>query len=227
MLLFVCIGKSGVHLDWRRRLRVALGAAKGIAYLHELADPPIVHGDIKSSNVLLDENLNAKVSDFGLSKSLGADGKGHITTQVKGTMNIQVFLPISVIIELITGKRPLERGRYIVREVKALLDPSNDLSNVKSLLDPSLGLTTSVGGFEQYINLALRCVDENSADRPTMSEVVSWLEKIMQQAGVDPSSASNSLSVVGSTGTPVRHPYQDDASFDYSGNAAYPRIEPK
>ncbi|KAJ4766781.1 Leucine-rich repeat protein kinase family protein [Rhynchospora pubera] len=235
-------GKSGVHLDWRRRLRVALGAAKGIAYLHELADPPIVHRDIKSSNVLLDENLNAKVSDFGLSKSLGADGKGQITTQVKGTMGYldpeyymtqqltdksDVYSFGVLLLELITGKKPLERGRYIVREVKALLDPSNDLSNLKSLLDPSLDLTTSVGGFDQYINLALRCVDENSADRPTMSEVVNWLEKIMQQAGVNPSSASNSLSFVGSSGTPVRHPYQDDVSFEYSGDAAYPRIEPK
>lgn len=81
-------GKSGVRLDWRRRLRVVLGAAKGIAYLHELADPPIVHRDIKSSNVLLDERLNAKVADFGLSKPLGEDGRGQVTTQVKGTMVI-------------------------------------------------------------------------------------------------------------------------------------------
>ena len=81
-------GKSGVRLDWRRRLRVVLGAAKGVAYLHELADPPIVHRDIKSSNVLLDERLNAKVSDFGLSKPLGEDGRGQVTTQVKGTMVI-------------------------------------------------------------------------------------------------------------------------------------------
>ncbi|KAF7028047.1 hypothetical protein CFC21_040024 [Triticum aestivum] len=79
-------GKSGVRLDWKRRLRVILGTAKGIAYLHELADPPIVHRDIKSSNVLLDERLNAKVSDFGLSKLLGEDGRGQVTTQVKGTM---------------------------------------------------------------------------------------------------------------------------------------------
>jgi serine/threonine protein kinase len=82
----LCSGKSGVRLDWKRRLRVVLGAAKGIAYLHELADPPIIHRDIKSSNVLLDERLNAKVSDFGLSKLLGEDGRGQITTQVKGTM---------------------------------------------------------------------------------------------------------------------------------------------
>lgn len=102
MLLFVCIGKSGVHLDWRRRLRMALGAAKGIAYLHELADPPIVHRDIKSSNVLLDENLNAKVSDFGLSKSLGVDGKGQITTQVKGTM-VRYFSIFLCFILLVCG----------------------------------------------------------------------------------------------------------------------------
>nr|CAD1836956.1 unnamed protein product [Ananas comosus var. bracteatus] len=79
-------GKSGIRLDWRRRLRIALGAARGLAYLHELADPSIVHRDIKSSNILLDHHLNAKVSDFGLSRQLSGDGKGHITTQVKGTM---------------------------------------------------------------------------------------------------------------------------------------------
>lgn len=73
-------------MDWRRRLRIALGAARGLAYLHELADPSIVHRDIKSSNILLDHHLNAKVSDFGLSRQLSGDGKGHITTQVKGTM---------------------------------------------------------------------------------------------------------------------------------------------
>jgi serine/threonine protein kinase len=84
-----------VRLDWRRRLRVVLGAAKGIAYLHELADPPIVHRDIKSSNVLLDDRLNAKVADFGLSKPLGEDGRGQVTTQVKGTMVIHSFSFIS------------------------------------------------------------------------------------------------------------------------------------
>lgn len=75
---------------------MALGAAKGISYLHELADPPIVHRDIKPSNCLLDENLNAKVSDFGLSKSHGVDGKGLITTQVKGTM-VRYFSLFSVL----------------------------------------------------------------------------------------------------------------------------------
>ena len=68
---------------------MALGAARGLAYLHELANPPIIHRDIKSSNILLDERLNAKVADFGLSKPMGDSETGHlthVTTQVKGTM---------------------------------------------------------------------------------------------------------------------------------------------
>lgn len=68
---------------------MALGAARGLAYLHELANPPIIHRDIKTSNILLDERLNAKVADFGLSKLMGDSEAGHlthVTTQVKGTM---------------------------------------------------------------------------------------------------------------------------------------------
>ncbi|EOY26367.1 Leucine-rich repeat protein kinase family protein isoform 3 [Theobroma cacao] len=81
-------GKSGIRMDWTRRLKIALGAARGLAYLHELANPPIIHRDIKSTNILLDERLNAKVADFGLSKPMGDSERGHVTTQVKGTMGL-------------------------------------------------------------------------------------------------------------------------------------------
>ena len=65
---------------------MALGAARGLAYLHEFANPPIIHRDIKSNNILLDESLNAKVSDFGISKPMADNESSHVSTQVKGTM---------------------------------------------------------------------------------------------------------------------------------------------
>ena len=79
-------GKSGIRFDWIQRLKAALDTARGLAYLHELVNPPIIHRDIKSTNVLLDDRLNAKVADFGLSKLMVDDEKDHVSTQVKGTM---------------------------------------------------------------------------------------------------------------------------------------------
>ncbi|XP_015697764.1 leucine-rich repeat receptor protein kinase HPCA1-like [Oryza brachyantha] len=233
-------GKSGVRLDWRRRLRVVLGAAKGIAYLHELADPPIVHRDIKSSNILLDTNLHTKVSDFGLSKPLNQDARGQVTTQVKGTMGYldpeyymtqqlteksDVYSFGVLLLEVITARKPLERGRYVVREVKGTADRSKDLCGLHELLDPMLG-PTSLAGFEQYVDLALRCVAEAGMDRPPMSEVVTEIEKIMKVAGMNPAdSASNSLSY---NSRSPRHPYNGESQFDYSGGIpSSSRVEPK
>ncbi|XP_018452299.1 leucine-rich repeat receptor protein kinase HPCA1-like isoform X2 [Raphanus sativus] len=203
-------GKNGIRLDWTRRLRIALGSSKGLAYLHELADPPIIHRDIKSNNILLDESLNAKVADFGLSKLVGDPEKNHVTTQVKGTMGYldpeyymtnqlteksDVYGFGVVMLELLTGKSPIVGGKYVVREVKAKMDKSRNLYDLQELVDTTIIANSgNLNGFEKYVDLALRCVEQEGVKRPSMGEVVKEIENIMQLAGLDPTidSAANS-----------------------------------
>ncbi|XP_030940287.1 probable leucine-rich repeat receptor-like protein kinase At5g49770 [Quercus lobata] len=198
-------GKSGIKLDWMRRLKVALGAARGLAYLHELANPPIIHRVIKSANILLDEHINAKVADFGLSKPMGDDEKDHVTSQVKGTMGYldpkyymtqqlteksDVYSYGVVMLELVTARMPIERGKYIVRVVQMAMDKTKVLYNLHEILDPAIGLQTSLKGLEKFVDLAMSCVEESGANRPAMSDVVKEIENIMQIAGLNPNAES-------------------------------------
>ncbi|CAI9293028.1 unnamed protein product [Lactuca saligna] len=242
-------GKSGIHLDWKRRLRIALGSAKGIAYLHELADPPIIHRDIKSTNILLDENLTAKVADFGLSKLVSDSEKGHVSTQVKGTLGYldpeyymtqqltdksDVYSFGVVMLELITAKQPIVKGKYIVREVRLAMDKTDEEEyGLRELIDPNLEDTTFLIGFGRFIQLAMQCVEESAADRPTMSNVVKALESILTSDGL--CTNSDSASSLGSVGGAPKHPYNEGElkrntsnAFDYSGGYNITtKIEPK
>ncbi|KAK7306601.1 hypothetical protein VNO77_44550 [Canavalia gladiata] len=225
--------KSGIWMDWVRRLKVALGAARGLAYLHELANPPIIHRDIKSSNILLDNHLNAKVADFGLSKLLVDSERGHVTTQVKGTMGYldpeyymtqqlteksDVYSFGVLMLELVTARRPIEQGKYIVREVMRVMDTSKDLYNLHSILDPTIIKTTRPKGLEKFVILAMRCVKEYAAERPTMAEVVKEIENIIELVGVNPNSesATTSETYEEASGGNIQHPYGDE-DFSYSG----------
>ncbi|XP_038682114.1 probable leucine-rich repeat receptor-like protein kinase At5g49770 isoform X3 [Tripterygium wilfordii] len=203
------VGKTGINLDWMRRLKLALGAARGLAYLHELACPSIIHRDIKSTNILLDEHLNAKVADFGLSK-LASDGeKAHVSTQVKGTMGYldpeyymtqqlteksDVYSFGVLMLELITARRPLEQGKYIVRVVRVAMDRTKELYNLHEILDQTLELGPKLKGLEKFVDLAMNCVQELGVDRPTMGEVVKVIENIMHLAGLNPNVESTSTS---------------------------------
>ncbi|KAI3810502.1 hypothetical protein L1987_20118 [Smallanthus sonchifolius] len=159
-------GEARMRLDWMKRLKIALDSAKGVTYLHELANPPIIHRDIKSNNILLDDHLTAKVADFGLSKLLGDESKGYVSTQVKGTL-------------LLTARSPIMHGKHIVKEVQNAIDKSNGLYTI---LDPSLGSFQTLGGLAKFIDLAMSCVQVLGADRPKMGEVVREIETIIDLA---------------------------------------------
>ncbi|KAK7412782.1 hypothetical protein VNO78_04403 [Psophocarpus tetragonolobus] len=227
-------GKSGIRLDWIRRLKIGLGAARGLDYLHELANPPIIHRDIKSTNILLDDRLNAKVSDFGLSKPLGDGAKGYITTQVKGTMGYldpeyymtqqlteksDVYSFGVLMLELITAKRPIERGKYIVKVIKGAIDKTKAFYGLEEILDPTIELGAGLVGFDKFVDLAMQCVEESSSDRPTMNYVVKEIENMLQLVGANPifsasASTSSSYNNNPSKGS-SHHPY-DNEYFDSS-----------
>ncbi|XP_010521415.1 PREDICTED: probable leucine-rich repeat receptor-like protein kinase At5g49770 [Tarenaya hassleriana] len=235
-------GKSGISLDWTRRLKIALGAARGLAYLHELADPPIIHRDVKSNNILLDDTLTAKVADFGLSKLVGDPEKTHVTTQVKGTMGYldpeyymtqqlteksDVYSFGVVMLELLTGRQPIERGKYVVKEVKAKMDKSRNLYDLQEILDPSIIVSTTLKGFERFVDVALTCVEESREGRPSMGEVVKEIENIMQIVGVNPNTDSASSSrTYDEASKGSSNPY-GKGSFEYSGIFPSSKIEPK
>ncbi|KAM7262617.1 hypothetical protein ACFE04_000300 [Oxalis oulophora] len=241
-------GRSGIYLDWKRRLRVALGSARGLSYLHELANPPIIHRDIKSANILLDEHLTAKVADFGLSKLVSDSSKGHVSTQVKGTLGYldpeyymtqqlseksDVYSFGVVMLELVTAKQPIEKGKYIVREVRMTMNKQdNDYYGLREMMDPNI--RNYSGGFGKFLELAMRCVEESAAERPTMSEVVKAIETILHNDGMKSNSTSASSSATDFGVSKARHPYYVDDpfpksdTFDYSGGYALPaKVEPK
>ncbi|KAL3374654.1 hypothetical protein AABB24_006237, partial [Solanum stoloniferum] len=178
-------------LNWNARLKVALGSARGLAYLHHDCCPKIVHRDIKSSNILLDENLEPRVSDFGLAKLL-VDEEAHVTTVVAGTFGYlapeylqsgrateksDVYSFGVLLLELVTGKRPTDpsfvnRGLNVVGWMNTLLKENR----LEDILDASCR-DADAETVEAIIEIAARCTDANPDDRPTMQQVLQYLEQ--------------------------------------------------
>ena len=123
-----------------------------------------------------------------------------------------------LMLELITARKPIERGKYIAREVEETMDKSKDLYNLHALLDPAIGLGTRLNGFKEFVDLAMICLENERANRPTMSEVVKEIESIMQLAGLNPN--EDSLSVSARYEKSIKassfNPYSEE-SFDLSG----------
>ncbi|KAG5232276.1 receptor protein [Salix suchowensis] len=179
------------YLTWEARMKVLLGTAKALAYLHEAIEPKVVHRDIKSSNILIDDDFNAKVSDFGLAKLLGA-GKSHVTTRVMGTFGYvapeyantgllneksDVYSFGVLLLEAITGRDPVDYGRP-THEVNLVDWLKMMVGNRRSeeVVDPNIEARPSTRALKRALLTSLRCVDLNSEKRPKMGQVVRMLE---------------------------------------------------
>ncbi|GAB4857913.1 LRR receptor-like serine/threonine-protein kinase FEI 1 [Ancistrocladus abbreviatus] len=178
------------QLDWNTRLNIILGAAKGLAYLHHDCSPRIIHRDIKSSNILLDGNMEARVSDFGLAKLL-EDEESHITTIVAGTFGYlapeymqsgrateksDVYSFGVLVLEVLSGKRPtdasfIEKGLNIVGWLNFLISENRQ----REVVDPHCE-GVQVESLDALLSVAIQCVSSAPEDRPTMHRALQILE---------------------------------------------------
>ncbi|KAG5608172.1 hypothetical protein H5410_019453 [Solanum commersonii] len=184
--------KAKPTLDWGTRKGIALGAARGLLYLHEQCDPKIIHRDVKAANILLDDYCEAVVGDFGLAKLLDHHDS-HVTTAVRGTVGhiapeylstgqssdkTDVFGFGILLLELITGQRALEFGKA-ANQKGAMLDWVRKIQQEKKLdmlVDKDMKNEYDTIELEEMVQVALLCTQYHPSHRPKMSEVVRMLE---------------------------------------------------
>jgi len=176
-------------LNWKTRLNIALNAAQGLEYLHKSCKHPIIHRDVKSSNILLSTDMVAKVADFGLSKITMEEGVSHISTLVKGTAGYldpeyyakqqltdksDVFSFGVVLLELICGRQPIDTSFRHENQwnIGVWVRPFLQSGILQPIVDQALGNNYNVESMWKVAETAMRSIEPYSANRPTMTEVV-------------------------------------------------------
>ncbi|CAN1320353.1 Probable receptor-like serine/threonine-protein kinase At4g34500 [Linum perenne] len=178
-------------LSWDIRMKIAIGTAKGLAYLHEGLEPKVVHRDVKSSNILLDAKWNPKVSDFGLAKLLGSESS-YVTTRVMGTFGYvspdyastgmlnegsDVYSFGVLLMEIITGRSPVDYTRpagemNMVDWFKGMVASRRG----EELVDPLIEVDPAPRALKRALLVCLRCIDLDGSKRPKMGQIVHMLE---------------------------------------------------
>ncbi|CAA6669764.1 unnamed protein product [Spirodela intermedia] len=184
-------------LSWERRLKIAMGVAEGLRYLHEGLEIQVIFRDFKASNILLDKEFNPKLSDFGLARQGPSDGRSHVTTAVVGTYGYAApdyiksgHLTIKsdvwsfgvVLYEILTGRRTLDKTRpkpeqKLLDWVKKIPIESKRFSEI---MDPRLRNEYSISAARLLAKLANSCLLKNPKDRPSMCEVLETLAQAIQ-----------------------------------------------
>ncbi|KAF4398649.1 hypothetical protein G4B88_013738 [Cannabis sativa] len=220
------IDKEAAPLNWPARMKIALGAARGLAYLHEDSSPRVIHRDFKSSNILLEEDFMPKVSDFGLARSAMDEENQHISTRVMGTFGYvapeyamtghllvksDVYSYGVVLLELLTGRKPVDMSQppgqeNLVAWARPLLASKEGL---ETIIDPSLVSEVPFESVAKVAAIASMCVQPEVSNRPFMGEVVQALKLVCNEIEEAKNLGSRTSS-------------RDDLSIDFSASEQFP-----
>ncbi|KAM3325270.1 putative LRR receptor-like serine/threonine-protein kinase isoform X4 [Capsicum chacoense] len=179
-------------INWIRRLEIAEDSAKGIEYLHTGCVPSIIHRDVKTSNILLDKNMRAKVSDFGLSK-LAVDGASHVSSIVRGTVGYldpeyyisqqltdksDVYSFGVILLELISGQEAISNEKFGVncRNIVQWAKLHIESGDIQGIIDPALRKDYDIQSIWKIAEKALMCVQPHGSMRPSISEVIKEIQ---------------------------------------------------
>ncbi|KAF7814206.1 putative LRR receptor-like serine/threonine-protein kinase [Senna tora] len=182
--------KNPTVLKWNERLQIALDAAYGFDYLHNGCKPPIVHRDLKPSNILLNGNMQAKISDFGLSRAFANDSDTHLLTTPAGTYGyLDPQLHISkksdiysfgiILLELITGKPAVTEACGKVNHILQWVVPLIEKGDIPNIMDPRFEGNFNTTSAQKAIEVAMSCISKDVVLRPDISHTVAELKECL------------------------------------------------